>query len=150
MYLERGKRKCILFFASGQSNMAFLVQNAFNGSALVQDANNWPNIRLYTSKKLSSPKPLVQQPEIEEPWSVASNISISMNNKRGNGRRLDDDWLYMSAVAWLFARRIHKITEIPVGILNTNWGRIPNRVLVESRGNECMYFTTTVFTWYRI
>merc|ERR1711871_1497706 len=114
-----------VYLASGQSNMAFLVQNAFNGSALVQDANNWPNIRLYTSKKLSSPKPLVQQPEIEEPWSVASNISISMNNKRGNGRRLDDDWLYMSAVAWLFARRIHKITVIPVGILNTNWGGSP-------------------------
>ena len=57
-----------VYLASGQSNMAFLVQNAFNGSALVQDANNWPHIRLYTSKKLSSPTPLSQQPEIEEPW----------------------------------------------------------------------------------
>ena len=114
-----------VYLASGQSNMAFLVQNAFNGSALVQDANNWPHIRLYTSKKLSSSTPLSQQPEIEEPWSVASNISISMNNAPENRRRLDDNWLYMSAVAWLFARRVHRVANVPVGILNTNWGGSP-------------------------
>merc|ERR1739848_358272 len=35
-----------VFVASGQSNMAFLLKKAFNGSELVQDANHYPNIRL--------------------------------------------------------------------------------------------------------
>ena len=42
-----------------------------------------------------------------------------------NAARMDDDWLYMSAVAWLFARRIYQKIEIPIGILNTNWGGTP-------------------------
>ena len=39
---------------SGQSNMAFLLENAYNGSAMVADAGNHPTIRLFTSKKTSS------------------------------------------------------------------------------------------------
>ena len=39
---------------SGQSNMAFLLENAFNGSALVKDADNYPHLRMFTSKKTNS------------------------------------------------------------------------------------------------
>ena len=42
--------------------MAFLLENAYNGSALVADAANHPNIRLFTSKKTSSKVPLLEQP----------------------------------------------------------------------------------------
>eukprot|EP00944_MAST-04C_sp_MAST-4C-sp1_P010457 g10457.t1 len=110
-----------VFLASGQSNMAFLLKNAFNGSQLVQDANNYPSIRLFTSKKIASKTELDEQPEVEEPWSVGSNLSVVMHNVA----RMDDDWLYMSAVAWLFARRVYQKIEIPIGILNTNWGGTP-------------------------
>ena len=43
-----------VWVCSGQSNMAFLLENAYNGSALVQEANDWPHIRLFTSKKDST------------------------------------------------------------------------------------------------
>jgi sialate O-acetylesterase len=110
-----------VFVASGQSNMAFLLKNAFNGSELVQDANNYPNIRLFTSKKIASKTPLNQQPEVEEKWSVGSNISVVMQNRMVE----DDNWLYMSALAWTFARRLYQKNGIPIGILNTNWGGTP-------------------------
>ena len=109
-----------VYVASGQSNMAFLLKNAFNGSVLVQDANNYPNIRLFTSKKIASTVPLSQQPEVEEKWSVGSNYSVLMHSNTE-----DDNWLYMSAVAWLFARTVHRAVGIPIGILNTNWGGTP-------------------------
>lgn len=58
-----------VWVCSGQSNMAFLLENAFNGSNLVADADNYPLLRMFTSKKTSSPsKPLAEQPEVEEPW----------------------------------------------------------------------------------
>jgi hypothetical protein len=50
--------------------MAFLLENAYNGSALVADAANHPNIRLFTSKKTSSKVPLLEQPVRKPPlWS---------------------------------------------------------------------------------
>ena len=58
-----------VWVCSGQSNMAFLLENAFNGSNLVADADNYPLLRMFTSKKISSPhQPLAEQPQIEEPW----------------------------------------------------------------------------------
>lgn len=39
---------------TGQSNMAFLLENAFNGSAMVQEANDFPLLRLFTSKKVEA------------------------------------------------------------------------------------------------
>eukprot|EP00462_Mataza_sp_D1_P021035 CAMPEP_0175129262 /NCGR_PEP_ID=MMETSP0087-20121206/5373_1 /TAXON_ID=136419 /ORGANISM="Unknown Unknown, Strain D1" /LENGTH=352 /DNA_ID=CAMNT_0016411389 /DNA_START=13 /DNA_END=1068 /DNA_ORIENTATION=- len=102
--------------------MAFLLQNAFNGSQMVQDANNYPAIRLFTSKKINSKTPLPEQPVVEETWQISSNISVSQDNKPGP---FDDNWLYMSAVCFLYAREVHKATNIPIGVLNTNWGGTP-------------------------
>jgi hypothetical protein len=108
--------------------MAFLVQNAFNGTELVADANNWPQvnarhfhkplarahpliepcgcakkktlrvtthasqIRLFTSKKDKTSTAQREQPVVEEPWAVSSNISISQNNKGVGAGAGDDNW----------------------------------------------------------
>jgi sialate O-acetylesterase len=82
-----------VWVCSGQSNMAFLVEMAFGGKDLVQDANNHPEIRLFTTRKLTAGTPLQELGEdtnggqwvdgVELPWSVASNISISQNNHGG-------------------------------------------------------------------
>ena len=68
-----------VWVCSGQSNMAFLLENAFNGSALVADADNHPNIRLFTSKKTSSKIPLIEQPVrlISEPARVQCTRSLT-------------------------------------------------------------------------
>lgn len=61
-----------VWVCSGQSNMAFLLENAYNGTALVKDADNHPTLRFFTSKKTSSAKPLLEQPQVEQVWSVGS------------------------------------------------------------------------------
>lgn len=61
-----------VWVCSGQSNMAFLLENAYNGTALVRDADNHPTLRFFTSSKTSSAKPLVEQPQVEQAWTVSS------------------------------------------------------------------------------
>ena len=60
-----------------QSNMAFLLENAFGGPDLVKAADSNPLVRLFTSKKTSSHQPLLMQPAVEEPWAVSSAKAVS-------------------------------------------------------------------------
>ena len=118
-----------VWVCSGQSNMAFLVENAFGGADLVQDANNHPEIRLFTTRKLTAGSPLQELGQdtneggwvrgVELPWSIASNVSISDDGAHDAN---DDNWLYMSAVCYLYGLEIHTALGVPVGLMNTNWG----------------------------
>ena len=129
--------------------MAFLLEMAFNGSSFVKDANNWPQIRLYTSKKVQSKTPQVEQAKIEEPWAVGSNVSVSMNAKPHANRdgvdSGDDNWLYMSAVCWLYGREIARSTNEPVGLINTNWGGTPVRFLARAMFLSRFFCTSRFF-----
>ena len=112
--------------------MAFLLENAFNGSDFVNSSSKYPQLRMYTSKKINSNTPLDEQPQVEEQWAVSSPSAVSMNipsltlglgSGSGSGSGLgDDNWLYMSAVCYLYGMHIHAHTKKPVGLVNTNWG----------------------------
>ena len=107
--------------------MAFILENAFNGSALVQDANNHPHLRMMTTRKTTASSPLRDLiGPLPLPWAVSSNVSVSDDGKsvRGGGGTgsADDNWLYMSAVCYLFGLNVHKARGYPVGLINTNWG----------------------------
>ena len=52
------------------SNMAFLLENAFNGSAMVVEADRFPLLRMFTSKKDMIASPTNEQPVVEEQWAV--------------------------------------------------------------------------------
>ena len=71
-----------VWVCSGQSNMAFLLQNAFNGSALVKESMNYPNLRVFTSFKNNSPRPLAEQPHVQERWSRSSPAAVSQATHR--------------------------------------------------------------------
>lgn len=154
-----------VWVCSGQSNMAFLLENAYNGSAMVADAGNHPTIRLFTSKKTSSHVPLLEQPVVEEIWSVSSAAAATDDHFATNescpaggtpppctsswrcphctpeseaevaagaeqevrvgAHMQDDNWLYMSAVCYIFGREIQAHTGKPLGLVNTNWGGTP-------------------------
>merc|ERR1711871_1239137 len=54
---------------------------------------------------------------VQQEWSVASNTTIS-DDLSAN----DDNWLYMSAVCYLFGKQLQEVLKVPVGLINTNWG----------------------------
>eukprot|EP01052_Picozoa_sp_SAG31_P033218 SAG31_NODE_3727_length_3946_cov_2.007798_3_plen_107_part_00 len=85
--------------------MAFLLENSFNGSKLVQDANNHPNLRMMTTRKTTAGLPLADlEGPLPLPWAVSSNVSVSDDGKtlQSGAGSSDDNWLYMSAVCYLF------------------------------------------------
>ena len=126
-----------LWVCSGQSNMAFLLEMDMEGQRLVQEANGHPAIRFMTTRKLTAAAPLPELPCnpgdpnpggcTEESWSVGNNISVSDNSHRARPGAVDphsrdDNWLYMSAVCYLYGLDLHLALGVPVGLMNTNWG----------------------------
>ena len=66
-----------VFVCSGQSNMEMTVSTAFNASAEVADANNYPNLRVFTVLRNTSDTPLDDFGSLTPfQWAVSSNTSI--------------------------------------------------------------------------
>lgn len=91
-----------VWFASGQSNMAFKLQNSLDAKTDLPKSKN-PAIRFFLATNTPAAKP---QTNIVGAWNLASPESS------GN----------FSAVAYYFAKQIHKETGIPVGIIQSCWG----------------------------
>ena len=86
-----------------------------NSKAEIADANNYPFIRLLTvGQKTSSNSPLMDLATLEQPWAVASNVSISDGTEFG----------HFSAVCWFFAKAIvdNLADPFPIGLVSSNWG----------------------------
>ena len=69
-----------VYICSGQSNMQFTVDQAFNLSQSLSEANNYPLLRLISVSQTSSSIPLNQVISLKQEWSVANNLSVSGGN----------------------------------------------------------------------
>jgi sialate O-acetylesterase len=87
---------------SGQSNM----QQSVGGSALKEQeipAANYPQIRLFLVPNRLSSKPIN---DVAATWVVCSPQTIPS----------------FSAVLYFFGREIHKVQNVPVGLIGVSWG----------------------------
>ncbi|MFK7768836.1 MAG: sialate O-acetylesterase [Mariniblastus sp.] len=91
-----------VWFASGQSNMAWELKKAKNAEVEIANSNI-PGVRMFLAKNTSAMEP---QTDIVGKWNVSSPESSGE----------------FSAVAYYFAKRIHKETGVPVGIIKSCWG----------------------------
>ena len=91
-----------VWFASGQSNMEWIVRNCDNGEQEVAAAN-FPMIRHFKAPKNFKPE---VQSDVDAKWEVTTPETIP----------------YQSAVAYFFGRRIHQALKVPVGLINSSWG----------------------------
>ena len=117
-----GDRCCEQLFgevwvASGQSNMAFSVSQAFNASAECAASASFPSLRLFTvAQNFAWGKYHTGEPRdfnasgVRQPWSVASPASVC-----GGG-----DFDYFSAVAYFFCRDLQAKLGLPVGCVATS------------------------------
>lgn len=106
-----------VWVASGQSNMAFSVKQAFNHTAECADAATWKHIRLFTVAvnadwhKYHAGEPAdFNVSGIRQQWSVASPDSVC-----GGG-----DFDFFSAAAYFFCRNVQQSQGIPIGCLATS------------------------------
>ena len=95
-----------VWIASGQSNMAWRLDNSNNAEEEVRNANH-PDIRLfYVPRRVAkNPKSDLEQGQ----WDIcAPEVAKGF-----------------SAVAYFFGRELHKDLNVPIGLINCNWGGTP-------------------------
>jgi sialate O-acetylesterase len=101
-----------VWICSGQSNMELTVGMIYNGTEEIANAGNYPKIRVFTTALKGSFTPVEELLNITLNWSVASPSSIG-----------GPQWNYMSAVCWLYGRRIHQaLGGRPIGLIATSYG----------------------------
>jgi sialate O-acetylesterase len=94
-----------VWVCSGQSNMEWPLINAKDGATAVAQAN-YPQIRLFTVEKNTSPSPL---DDVKGHWVVSTPDTVGQ----------------FSAVAWFFGRELFQTLKTPVGLIHTSWGGTP-------------------------
>ena len=94
-----------VWICSGQSNMEWPLINAKDGADAVAQAN-YPEIRLFTVQKNTSPTPL---DNVSGKWVVTTPEQVRQ----------------FSAVGYFFGRELFQQLKIPVGLIHTSWGGTP-------------------------
>jgi sialate O-acetylesterase len=101
-----------VWICSGQSNMELTLSMIRNATEEIANAGNFPKIRIFTAALEASLTPLEELHGITLNWSVASSKSVA-----------GPDWVYMSAVCWLYGRMIHEaLGGRPIGLIATSYG----------------------------
>ena len=92
-----------VWLCSGQSNMEWIVKNV-NNAEQEMAAADFDNIRLFTV-----PRAMALQPQAD----LVGGEWLECNAK---------NIANFSAVAYFFARKLHKDLNIPIGLINSSWG----------------------------
>ena len=98
-----------VWIASGQSNMEWVINNTFDKAIDIPASANFPLIRHIKIKKTVAAEPAATVAVDRNTWEIASPSTT------GN----------FSAVGYYFAKDIHELTGVPVGIIGSNWGGTP-------------------------
>lgn len=92
-----------VWICSGQSNMEFLLNSAFDAEETARNSEN-PNIRFFTVPKTIQ---TTEQDDVQGGTWELCNPSTS---------------LAFSAVGYFFGRELQQELNIPIGLIHTSWG----------------------------
>jgi sialate O-acetylesterase len=91
-----------VWICSGQSNMQFNVGSCWDGDLEIATAK-YPNIRLITVPNVGTQEP---QQDFKGEWKECSPATVGG----------------FSAVGFFYGRVLHKVLDVPVGLINNAWG----------------------------
>lgn len=99
-----------VWFCSGQSNMEWTPSQGIDNAEAEIAKANYPNIRFFTTPKLSTPYPQINVPG---DWKICTPETMK----------------YFSAIGYFFGERLQKeLKNVPIGIINSSWGGSPAEV----------------------
>ena len=106
-----------IYLCSGQSNMEFSVNGAFNASSEIADSINYPNLRLATVRKAVADSPVVHA-KSKANYSWARSGPAAMVGAAG------PQFSYFSATCYFFGREVYKALggKVPIGLVASDWG----------------------------
>lgn len=101
----------------GQSNMEFPLSRVENGNLEIVSAN-YPQIRILTVPAQQGPEPKAAFPRLHE-WSSWS----SRHFRKGDWDVCSPEVVReLSAIGFVFARRLHTATGVPIGVIDVSRG----------------------------
>eukprot|EP00050_Salpingoeca_kvevrii_P022110 m.121236 g.121236 ORF g.121236 m.121236 type:complete len:810 (+) comp9600_c0_seq5:87-2516(+) len=106
-----------VFLCSGQSNMEFSVNDAFNASAEIADSINYPNLRLFTVAKAVADEPQYDcTSKSNYTWAVSAPSAFV-----GVGGAA---FSWFSATCYFFGRDVYRALggKVPIGLVASDWG----------------------------
>jgi sialate O-acetylesterase len=97
-----------VWLCSGQSNMEMTFTGVWGSPVIganqtIAESSLYPNLRLFTVEKNSAAKP---QKDCKGIWRISSPAATK-------------DFI---AIGYLYGLQLHKILNVPVGIINSTWG----------------------------
>ncbi len=92
-----------VWVCSGQSNMAWTVQNS-DDFELEKATADYPQIRMINFPRVGAQEPVWTHPGAN--WMVCSPETVGS----------------FSAVGYFFGRQLHQTLDIPIGLINNAWG----------------------------
>lgn len=104
--LRKGLVAGEVFIASGQSNMEWKLKQKVNNYLAEARVANFPNIRYFDVTNHYTAKPLTDLVDEKGRWTPVNPTSV----------------LEMSAVAYFFSRNLHEEQQVPIGIIQCEWG----------------------------
>ncbi|CAH1793510.1 unnamed protein product [Owenia fusiformis] len=99
-----------IWLCSGQSNMGYELGRIPNSTNELEDSKNFPDIRMLLIPKKRKVEPQNDFDELIPMWETARNT-----------QKLSS----FSAVCWLFGKEINKKENVPVGLIDSDWGGSP-------------------------
>jgi sialate O-acetylesterase len=106
-----------LWLLGGQSNMEFEIAKVDNGDLEIASAN-FKNIRLFSVPQLNGPEMRKNFPVLHQ-WSDWSSRHFHQGHWDVCTPQTVRD---MSAIGYVFARRLHMATQVPIGIIDASRG----------------------------
>lgn len=104
-----------VWLAGGQSNMEWPLKSGVIGAEEEFSNPDFPQIRFF---------------KVQNDYSAEEKSDVSGGQwKVANGENLPE----FSAVAWFFAKRNHQEKNVPVGIIESNWGGTPAEGWTEAK-----------------
>ncbi len=101
----------------GQSNMEFPISKVENGNLEMVSAN-FPEIRILTVPKVTTPEKSKSFARLHE-WSAWS----SQHFRKGDWDVCTPESVReLSAIGYVFARRLHMATQVPIGVIDISLG----------------------------
>ncbi|XP_030831013.1 sialate O-acetylesterase [Strongylocentrotus purpuratus] len=105
-----------VWVCSGQSNMAFDVKQAFNGSVSMEQSYQYTDIRVLSVFQNDSAVPYYDIPGLYKPWARPDPDVL------GKGA---PGFLYFSALCWFYGVNLYNHLKYPIGLVSSNWGGTP-------------------------
>ncbi|MFH1497696.1 MAG: sialate O-acetylesterase [Verrucomicrobiota bacterium] len=125
-----------VWIASGQSNMEWTMPNTYDAAIDIPASANFPLIRHIKIKRTVSDAPADTVEVQYSGWNVAGPEATKT----------------FSAVGYYFAKDIHQLTGVPVGIIGSNWGgtRIEAWIDAEAYGTIPELAASTKAHWDKV